>query len=115
VATDSEEINNLRRRLHDLSDVAQGLVTRDATMALQVSNLLSMFTEHKDDSKAFMGDAREKLAEINEQVTITNGRVNGHDREIRDMKETITWAIRLVIGLNVTVLGAVIVYWVTHR
>ena len=103
---DNEEFNAVRRRQHDFDVVV---------LASQVSNLVSMFTEHKSDSKAFMGEARDTLAEINDQVTRTNGRVNGHDREIKDMKDTLTWAIRLVLGLNASVVVGVIVYWVTHK
>jgi methyl-accepting chemotaxis protein len=113
------ELHHLRRRVHEMSSIAQNLVTRDATMALQVNNLVSSFTEHKAESKAFMGDALDTLTTIREQVTKTNGRVNGHDREIRDLKDTMTWAIRLLVGLNVTVVGGVIVgvvvYWVNNR
>jgi hypothetical protein len=93
--TDDEksEIKAIRARMHDLNSIAQNLVTRDATMAVQVTNLVASFTEHRTDSKAFMDDARESLAKISEQVTKTNGRVNGHDqrfvgidREIRELK-----------------------------
>lgn len=119
--TDDEksEIKTMRARMHDLNNIAQNLVTRDATMAVQVTNLVSMFTEHKTESREFMGDARETLSTISEQVQKTNGRVNGHDREIKDMKDTLTWAIRLLVGLNVTVVGGVIigviVFWVTQK
>lgn len=116
------EIRALRNRMHDVSNVAQNLVTRDATMALQVTNLVSLFTEHKNDSKAFMDDTRAKLAAISKQTTETNGRVNGHDdhfgvndREIRDIKETLAKVMWLIFGLFATVIGGVAVYWMTNR
>jgi len=116
------EMHSFGRRLADITGVVQGLVTRDATTALHVANLVSMFTEHKTDSKLFMGEARKTLAEINEQVTTTNGRVNGHDdhfdmndREIRDIKETLAKVMWLIFGLFATVVGGVIVFWVTHK
>lgn len=120
--TNDEEIQSLRQRLHDLTTLVQNLVTRDATMVVQVSNLVSLTTEHKSESKAFMNEARKTLAEINEQVTTTNGRVNGHDdhfgvndREIRDIKETLAKVMWLIFGLFATVIGGVVVYWATHR
>ena len=116
------EVRSLRTRMHDISNIAQNLVTRDATMAVQVSHLVSLLTEHKTESKAFIGDARQTLAEINKQVTETNGRVNGHDghfemndREIRDIKETLAKVMWLIFGLFATVIGGVVVYWVTSR
>lgn len=116
------EIRTLRSRMHDVSNIAQNLVTRDATMAVQVSNLVAMFAEHKDDSKSFMDDTRVKLAAISKQTTETNGRVNGHDdhftvndREIRDIKETLAKVMWLIFGLFATVIGGVAVYWMTSR
>lgn len=117
--SDDAEMQGIRKRMHDMSNMVQNLVTRDATMAVQVSNLVTMFQDHRADSKTFMGDATEKLGEIADQVTKTNGRVNGHDREISDLKDTVTWAIRLIVGLNVTVIGGVVigvvVYLVTRK
>ena len=83
------EIHSLRKRVHDISNIAQNLVMRDATMAVQVNNLVALVTDHKSESKAFMGDARETLGTIKEQVTRTNGRVDGHDDQIRDIKDTL--------------------------
>lgn len=116
------EIRTLRTRVHDVANIAQNLVTRDATMAVQVTNLVNMFAEHKMESKDFMGEARETLAEISAQVAKTNGRVNGHDdhfgvndREIRDIKETLAKVMWLIFGLFATVIGGVVVYWVTNQ
>lgn len=109
------EIDNLRRRVHVVADVAQSVATRQATIAVQVDNLVAMFTEHKTDVKTFMAETREALEEIREQTTRTNGRVNGHDREIKDIKDTLTRAIWWVFGINAGVVTGVFVYWVTHR
>lgn len=119
MADDKDEILAMRQRIHDMSDVVQAEVTRNATMAVQLSNLVEMFKEHRTDSKAFMDDSSIKLAAISKETTETNGRVNGHDREIKDLKDTTTWAIRLIVGLNVTVVGgviiAVIAFWATKQ
>ncbi|NBQ41617.1 MAG: hypothetical protein EBU23_03380 [Mycobacteriaceae bacterium] len=55
-----------------------------------------------------------KLDAIIVQTTKTNGRVDRHDDQLRDIEQTVGWAWRLVIGLNVTVIGGVVVWWVTH-
>lgn len=57
----------------------------------------------------------ETLDEIKEQTTKTNGRVSGHDREIKDIKDTITWALRLIVGMNVSVVIGIVIWWVTHK
>jgi len=122
-ATMSDDLQHLGRRQYDnLAQIVNGLVTGSATITLQLSNLVSMVTEHKTESRTFMGDTRETLAAINEQCTKTNGRVNGHDdhfamndREIRDIKDTLSKVLWLFLGLNVSVIGGIIVYWVTHK
>jgi len=117
-----EELSGLRKRLHDVANIAQTLVTRDATMAVQVSHLVELSTEHKTDFRTFTGDTRETLSGISEQVTKTNGRVNGHDdhfavndREIRDIKETLSKVMWLIFGLFATGIAGVVMDWVTRR
>lgn len=89
-----QEMLTMRQRMHDMANIVQNLVTRDATMALQVTNLVEMVKEHREDSKIFMAFTRETLADISKQTTKTNGRVDGHDdhlavndREIKELKE----------------------------
>lgn len=101
--------------MHDLSNLVQTEVTRGATMALQLTNLVSIFSEHKADSKTFMHEARETLASISEQVTKTNGRVNGHDREIKELKDTVSRAMWWALGVNGSVIVGVIVWWLTKQ
>lgn len=55
-----------------------------------------------------------KLDAIIVQTTKTNGRVDRHDDQLRDIEQTVGWAWRLIIGLNVTVIGGVIIWWATH-
>lgn len=55
-----------------------------------------------------------KLDAIIVQTTKTNGRVDRHDDQLRDIEQTVVWAWRSIIGLNVAVIGGVIVWWATH-
>lgn len=55
-----------------------------------------------------------KLDAIIVQTTRTNGRVDRHDDQLKVLESTVSWAWRLIIGLNVTVVGSVIVWWATH-
>ena len=56
---------------------------------------------------------REMLQEIRVQTTRTNGRVDRHDDQLRVLESTVGWAWRLIISLNATVIGGVIIYWLT--
>lgn len=56
----------------------------------------------------------EMLNDIRIQTTRTNGRVDRHDDQLRELHSTVGWAWKLVVGLNVTVIGGVVVWWVTQ-
>lgn len=56
----------------------------------------------------------QKLDAVLLQTTKTNGRVDRHDDQIRGLEQTVSWAWRAIIGLNITVAGGVIVYYLTH-
>lgn len=55
-----------------------------------------------------------KLDAIIVQTTKTNGRVDRHDDQLRELESTVGWAWKAVVGLNVTVIGGVVVWWVTQ-
>lgn len=55
-----------------------------------------------------------KLDAIIVQTTRTNGRVDRHDDQLKTLESTVGWAWKLIIGLNATVVGSVIVWFVTH-
>lgn len=112
--TDDDEIRNLRERMHGLSNIAQNLVTRDATMALQLSHLVSLVAEHKADSQAFMRDVRENLSHIRVQTTETNGRVNAHDMAIGELKDSANKAMWWALGINGSVIAGVIIFLLTQ-
>lgn len=57
---------------------------------------------------------REMLQEIRVQTTRTNGRVDRHDDQLRVLESTVGWAWRLILSLNATVIGGVIIYWLTR-
>lgn len=65
------------------------------------------------------GEFDRKLDAILVQATKTNGRVDGHEGRIEQVEGSVTWAWRLLIGLNVTVVGSVIagviVYVMTRK
>lgn len=54
------------------------------------------------------------LDEIRLQVTRTNGRVNGHDRELKEVKDTVSRAVWWLLGINATVIAGVALYALTH-
>lgn len=56
----------------------------------------------------------EKLDKVLVQTTITNGRVNRHDEQIKALDGTVSWAWRAIIGLNLTIAAGVVVYYLTH-
>lgn len=57
---------------------------------------------------------RDMLQEIRVQTTRTNGRVDRHDDQLRVLESTVGWAWRLILSLNATVIGGVIIYWLTR-
>ena len=54
------------------------------------------------------------LDEIRLQVTRTNGRVNGHDRELKEVKDTVSRAVWWLLGINATVIAGGALYVLTH-
>ena len=54
------------------------------------------------------------LDEIRLQVTRTNGRVNGHDRELKEVKDTVSRAVWWLLGINATVIAGGALYALTH-
>ena len=111
MSNDTDEILALRERMHAMSNTVQGVITREATTALQVEHLLEMVKEHRDESKehraeskAFMDEARATLLGIQVQTTKTNGRVNAHDM-----------ILKAIGGLGATVGGGYILWWLTDR
>ncbi len=44
----------------------------------------------------------EMLSDIRIQTTRTNGRVDRHDDQLRDLENTVVWAWRLIIGTLIT-------------
>lgn len=52
--------------------------------------------------------------EIRVQVTRTNGRVNGHDREIKELKDTVSRALWWLLGINATIIAGAALYALTH-
>jgi hypothetical protein len=120
--SDDPEIIAMRKRMHDLNDLLQVEVTRNATMSVNLANLVSMVTEHKTDVKAFMADSSDELRAIREQVTKTNGTVLRHedhftmnDREIKALKDTMVRVVWSILGLFGTVLAALIIEWVKRN
>lgn len=83
---EQEEIIRMRERIHDLTDVVNATVLRHATIDANLSHLLTDFKEHREDSRSFMRDTGVTLKEIQAQTTRTNGRVDGHDRDLIDLK-----------------------------
>ncbi len=53
----------------------------------------------------------EMLSEIRIQTTRTNGRVDRHDDQLRDLESTVVWAWRLIVG---TIIASAIV-WMTRK
>ncbi len=53
----------------------------------------------------------EMLAEIRIQTTRTNGRVDRHDDQLRDLESTVVWAWRLIVG---TIIASAVV-WMTRK
>lgn len=51
----------------------------------------------------------EMLAEIRIQTTRTNGRVDRHDDQLRDLESTVVWAWRLIVG---TIIASAIVWMI---
>lgn len=52
-----------------------------------------------------------KLDSIIVQTTRTNGRVDRHDDQLRDLESTVVWAWRLIVGTIITT----IVVWMIRK
>ena len=92
-----EEIDNLRKRVHDMANEFGALKNSHTATAVLVENLTDIVKEFKTDSRAFMDRTSVTLADISKQTTATNGRVTtletrmvGHDREFSDIKRNRT-------------------------
>lgn len=85
MSADNNEIQSLRKRVHDMADVVQAQVTRGAVMANDVATIVTLVRELKDDHKSFTHDTSTELRAIREQVTKTNGRVDRHDDRLTTM------------------------------
>lgn len=53
----------------------------------------------------------EMLNDIRIQTTRTNGRVDRHDDQLRDLESTVVWAWRLIVGTIITT----IVVWMIRK
>jgi len=51
----------------------------------------------------------EMLAEIRIQTTRTNGRVDRHDDQLRDLESTVVWAWRLIVG---TIIASAVIWMI---
>ncbi len=52
--------------------------------------------------------------EVRLQTSLTNGRVTGHDREIRDLKHAASRVVWWVLGINATIIAGVALYALTR-
>lgn len=53
----------------------------------------------------------EMLNDIRIQTTRTNGRVDRHDDQLRDLESTVVWAWRLIVGTIITT----VVVWMIRK
>ena len=53
----------------------------------------------------------EMLNDIRIQTTRTNGRVDRHDDQLRDLESTVVWAWRLIVGTIITT----VVIWMIRK
>jgi len=55
-----------------------------------------------------------KLEMILVQTTRTNGRVDRHEDQLKAVEQTVNWAWRVIVSLNVTIFGGVVIWWLTR-
>lgn len=108
--------------MHDLSNKLHETALKQGVMSNDLAHLLAMFAEHKNAVVVFIEETRSTLTEIKTQTTKTNGRVDRHDdsfvvsnREIRDIKETLSKALWVGVGLNTSIIAGVVIYWATQQ
>lgn len=95
--TESEEIQNLRQRCHDLGDTLQIVVTEQALLKLTMSQLRSDL----DHVKAVSATS----TQLQNAVEIFTLKLDGFSENLKAHNRIVSWTVALVMAM---ILGAVV-------